>query len=574
MARLHSIKISHYRGLENFEQVFGNSNCVVLIGRGDSGKTTILKAISALLSPAWNTTFSDYDFTNMNTDVPIIIEAIMSDVPKELLDINKYGEYIQLIDKESNVVPYIEDAETATQSNIVLKIRLTVTNTLEPLWEVVSDREIGNKVLSANDRAKFSMHMIADYVDNHFSYSKGSPLYSAIRALLEKGDKQSVEQKLMSINRTAYETIKAASTFEELKDVTAQITANAKELGLTVSELATLLEYKSNTFSESNVSLHSADIPYKMFGKGSKRLLSIAIQYGLVQTGGIVLIDEIEQGLEPDRVRNLTRKLSKVPNGQVFITTHSRDVVLEPSANQIFLMKKGESHLITFNKELQGTLRRYPEAFFAKRIISCEGATEEGIIRAISDNLQESRGYGIAAQGIVHIDGGGSNKFYKVALALKSNGYDTLVFCDDDLRKLDEEKQQAISKGVNVITCETGNAIESQLFKDLPWDAICELVSYALEEHKDSKIILPITGFKYKTIQELKSAPLEEQVQLRKQIAISAKANTDNGGWYKSIHHGEFIGRIWIKYYDKLSNDCRLKEELDELIKWIGNDIE
>jgi ABC-type multidrug transport system ATPase subunit len=570
MARIYSLTIKHFRGIEDFQQVFGNTNCVVLIGRGDSGKTTILKAIAALLSPNWNTSFSDYDFTNMDTHTPIVIEATLLDIPKELLDLNKYGEYIQIVNNEFEVVPNMD----VDPSQIALKVRLTIPDTLEPLWEVISDREIGNKILSASDRAKFSMHMIADYVDNHFSYSKGSPLYSAIRALLEKDDKQSVEQRLMNINRTVYENVKTSATFGELKGVTDQITQNAKELGLTVSELATLLEYKSNTFSESSVTLHSAEIPYKMYGKGSKRLLSIAIQYGLVQTGGIVLIDEIEQGLEPDRVRNLTRKLSRVPNGQVFITTHSRDVILEPSANQVFLMKKGASHLDTFNQKLQGILRSKPEAFFAKRVISCEGATEEGIIRAISDNLQEKRGYGIAAQGIVHIDCGGSNKFYEVAIALKAKGYDIMVFCDDDVRKLDKEKQQAISNGVNVVMCEEGNAIEEQLFKDLPWDAICELISYALEEHKGCKTVLPIIGFKYKTIEELKSAPLNDQEKLRDQFALLSKANTDNGGWYKSIHHGEFVGRIWLKYYDRLSSDCRLKNEFDELIKWIGDDIE
>ena len=66
-----------------------------------------------------------------------------------------------------------------------------------------------------------------------------------------------------------------------------------------------------------------------MYGKGSKRLLSMAIQLALAKTGGIVLIDEIEQGLEPDRIRTIINKLSQVESGQVIITTHSRGVVVE-----------------------------------------------------------------------------------------------------------------------------------------------------------------------------------------------------------------------------------------------------
>ena len=58
-----------------------------------------------------------------------------------------------------------------------------------------------------------------------------------------------------------------------------------------------------------------------MYGKGSKRLLSMAIQLALAKAGGIVLIDEIEQGLEPDRIRTIINKLSQVETGQIFVTT-------------------------------------------------------------------------------------------------------------------------------------------------------------------------------------------------------------------------------------------------------------
>jgi len=54
MAKVYSLSIKHYRGIENLQQVFDRINCVVLIGRGDSGKTTLLKAISSVLSSIWN----------------------------------------------------------------------------------------------------------------------------------------------------------------------------------------------------------------------------------------------------------------------------------------------------------------------------------------------------------------------------------------------------------------------------------------------------------------------------------------------------------------------------------------
>ena len=46
MPHLYSLKISHFRGIQNLEATFGEAKFVALIGRGDSGKTTILKKTS------------------------------------------------------------------------------------------------------------------------------------------------------------------------------------------------------------------------------------------------------------------------------------------------------------------------------------------------------------------------------------------------------------------------------------------------------------------------------------------------------------------------------------------------
>ena len=246
---------------------------------------------------------------------------------------------------------------------------------------------------------------------------------------------------------------------------------------------------------------------------------------------------------------------------------------MEPSADQIFLMTKGSNRLLSFNVNLQGVLRSQPAAFFARRIICCEGATEEGIIRSFSDYLQETRGYGIAVQGIVHIDGSGSSRFYELANHFYDNGIDTMVFCDDDVRKLDEIYECTIAKGIKVVKCDKDNAIEQQLFQELPWEAVCELVAYAIEEHAGTKVVLPLQGFSYKTIDELVKVPSEEHAQLRAALAKAAKANTDNGAWFKNIHHGEKVGRIWIKYLDQLPEGSTLFREYSEIMAWIGNDI-
>jgi ABC-type polysaccharide/polyol phosphate transport system ATPase subunit len=104
MAKIHTLKISNFKGLEKFKHVFGMTDFVCLIGRGDSGKTTILEAISAVLSPNWNLTFYDTDFFNGDITNPIEIEVSLYDLPATLIQESKYGLFIRGLDLSTNLI--------------------------------------------------------------------------------------------------------------------------------------------------------------------------------------------------------------------------------------------------------------------------------------------------------------------------------------------------------------------------------------------------------------------------------------------------------------------------------------
>ena len=55
------LKINNFRGIKHLECFF-NKPLVCLTGRGDSGKTTILEAISYVLSGSRSIDFYDNDF--------------------------------------------------------------------------------------------------------------------------------------------------------------------------------------------------------------------------------------------------------------------------------------------------------------------------------------------------------------------------------------------------------------------------------------------------------------------------------------------------------------------------------
>ena len=562
MARIHQLKINHFRGIEHFEQCFDDTNLIVLIGRGDSGKSTILKAISLVLSPAWNNTFADTDFYNLDTTKPIEIEVSLRCVPDKLLSDAKYGLYKRIL-VNGEIIDEISKSgeEPFAQEEDILTIKLIVDDMLQPKWYVVNDREQDNIEISHRDRALLDMFMIADYADNHFSYNKLSPLYALLKKGLDAPD--TIEKKLVDVVRQAYQSIASNVSFQEFEKVATEIKQEASNLGIEFDDLKTSLEYKGNAYTESNITLHDGqNRPLGMYGKGSKRLLSMAIQLALAKTGGIVLIDEIEQGLEPDRIRTIINKLSQVDPGQVIITTHSRDVVVESKSETIYLMSKEANSLYQFESELQGLLRSQPEAFFARRVILCEGATEYGIIRALDHYLQREGKLGLSARSIAVVDSKGGDNFYRFAIWLSSKGFDVITFNDDDNKNILSSKEEAISAGVRMAICDAENALEQQLFNDAPWSIIVELAHLAKDILSEGAIVSCLDGIQ--SISDLNSIIDERQLDIRQKLGTQSKKK----GWYKNVTDGESLGKLLFSNMETIEKDRTLYQELKMLLDW------
>ena len=361
MAIIHSLTIKNFRGIESLSHIFGDAKLICLIGRGDSGKSTILEAISYVLSPSWNISFHDNDFYNCNTDNPILIEAVLTDLPDTLIKENKFGLYIMGLDKTNNQI--FDDIEDNHEK--VITIRLEVKKDLEPQWLVVNNRHTEIIPISAYDRAKLNVFMVSDYVDRHFSWSKGNPLYSLLKQ--EDADEED-ENVIIEALREAKVKIDDHA-FRQFDGVVTKIKASASQLGIDISNTETSIDFKDISIKDGRVCLHEDKIPFRLKGKGSKRLISIAIQTALADSGGIILIDEIEQGLESSRAQHLVQTLKSKKHEQIFITTHSRDVLVELDASDLFQMQKGAKELICFDKSLQGCLRKNPEAFFAQKVL-------------------------------------------------------------------------------------------------------------------------------------------------------------------------------------------------------------
>lgn len=97
------------------------------------------------------------------------------------------------------------------------------------------------------------------------------------------------------------------------------------------------------TISVNGVPVIHADVglgrlmPMGLLGDGIQRVLSLALAFGYGSGGGMVLIDEIENGIHHSRLADLWRAVSTFSEQfdvQVFATTHSHECVR--AAHQVF----------------------------------------------------------------------------------------------------------------------------------------------------------------------------------------------------------------------------------------------
>lgn len=547
MAQIYNLRIKNFRCFKDFTASFGREHFIVLIGRGDSGKSSILKAIDALLSPQWNYSFNDWDFFNCDVSNPIIIEGDLINLPEDFFTLDTIRFNYKILKNNGTITSNIIDINDDEDIPLVT-LRLIVDDTLEPKWYIVSDRDgVPDVELHSKDRELLKSFIIADTNDLQFTYHRQSPLVALANNSSE--DRNSVNHKMISVVREAYKQGKKISDFSEFNDSAQQVMLSAAKLGIDAKIFDAQLDYKDNAYTLRNVGLHKDNKPCRLLGNGSKRLISMSIQLELTRHGGIVLVDEIEQGLEPDRLLSIIQLFKNNNCGQMILTTHSSYVVQECSYNQLRRVIPDHSGIWDFSDCFASILRTKPEVFFAKRIILCEGKTEQGLLRAIDDKLRDS-GEGFSRKGIVIAECKGGTTFYDYAAILCQQKIDVCVICDNDVKEIEKHYLSAKNAGATIIRWDDNNCFEQQVFKDIPSHLVIQLIDLARRLNPNRNIESD-TNLSSEIISNLTKDNTNID-KYRSQFGNAAK----KFGWFKDIDKAQFLSNLIL---DELELGCSLE---------------
>jgi hypothetical protein len=488
--QIRHLRVENFRGTAALDWAPGAAFCC-MIGPGDTGKSTVLDAIEAALSSRW-LTFGEHDFIGGNTSKAIVVEVTVGELSKALKSDDRFGLYIRGWTVDGQLRDEPEGGDEA-----VLTVRLTVDATLEPVWQIVCDRAAEPRTISNRDRALFGLVRLAGDDARHLAWGQGSILSRLT------GDSDEAAGRLAAAYKAARDNANL-SEIQALANAAAAAERFAKSLGAYVDgSYGPGLELGRGSVSTGSIALHDGGVPLRLAGLGSRRLATLAIQKSAISEGAIVLVDEIEHGLEPHRVmcaisqlradQRLAQEEGK-PKGQILLTTHSEVALSEAGAPSLRVCRTSRpARLTTIVKPgapepIRALMRHAPRALFSRRIMVSEGMTEVGILNGVRE-FWPSLHAGIPME---HVGGfiadGNGAEAPAIALGLRGLGFDVALYRDSDTALPAGIPEQLAVAGVPVIEYGSGLDVEHAIISQANDAQMQRLLDHLREERGEGKI--------------------------------------------------------------------------------------
>ncbi|MDP3063544.1 MAG: AAA family ATPase [Chloroflexota bacterium] len=539
MGILH-IKIDRYRGLEHFEwQPSPGINC--LIGPGDVGKSTVLAAISLLLSPRPNPYVSEYDYHKRKVEDGFSITAVLGDLDDAVKDSFK----VPLLRgwKDGKLTP-LPDEDGADD---VLVVQAVGTPDLEVAHHVIGPNE---------DEAPFPVIVRRKLLLTHIAAEVRAmgELRLGRGTLLERYlGTPDLRAAMSDAVANASEGLELPPAVKERLDELCKLFADADlpaklHLGLITPQERTLIGLLGLLSGET---VNEA-IPVAFAGTGTAQLALFELA---VSTGGkepIVVLDEPETGLEPYRQRRLVRDLRTLlgTSGQGFLTTHSPAILEVLKPREVTRVMSGGTTASLSQPGVEKMLVEEPDAFLSRLPVLCEGPTEAGFLSVMLEVEARSVCGSLDTRGIRLVARHGQPSVLDEAKALLDAGITLGLFVDAESKhtghrdELAEDKRCAFGSWTGV------RNIEEAVATWLPVEQFSVLLETAAQVKGSSTDALlqqvgELVGWKGKhTLDEIRTAFSEADFRSALKAAMLA---TDGKAWFKTLEGGRALGKVLLK---------------------------
>lgn len=495
-------------------------NC--LVGPGDAGKTTILEAIGRATSAAPAAAASEHDYFRRRTEAGFEIEMHIGDLSPELKGVFRppalwgwQGE-----GNELRTAP-IEGADA------VLRVLVRGTADLETEHRVLSPD--GDELsLSVDKRRLLGLCRVGEMrgSSREFRMARGSLLERTL-------GREDVRGAAAVAVRVASEQLRLP---KEVEVRLATLGADLQREGVTTDEVTlevlsppgqSLLGLLGLAVGERGeaISLASA-------GQGTQRLASFVLARELAvarQLSGtpLVVMDEVELGLEPYRRRLLVQQLRRLlgASGQAFLTTHSSTVLAELRVDELHRLDwradddAMRPRATRLGSALQKAKQQDAESLLCRLPIVCEGATEQRLVRALLDVCAGAGSISLAALGVHTVDGGGQPNAFSVIDAYRDAGFELGMFLDNEQKHSGERAKRTAYPEVVAGAWSGRSCTEHALAHSLSLAQLDELLAIGdpdvdrLDERRRKQLCAAIGSKSERGAQALLTDYTEEQIR-------------------------------------------------------------
>jgi putative ATP-dependent endonuclease of OLD family len=543
--QIRRLKIKNFRGIKDLAWCpRAGLNC--LTGPADAGKSTVLEAISMVLSPGPGRVASEYDYYGGAVAEGFSIEALVGKLDDKLLSAWPVAPlYTWMAEKET------VQADPDPVGESVLCIRVQGTEDLE-VEHLLVDPSEGTTPLSPSKRQLFALSTIgpATVAFRELRMSRGSLLERNV----DREQLRGLITEAMQASRSGFDPPEdVKNRLQALSNSRSEIAPGTGDLRLAMlsprgQNLLGMLGLFSTTGDTEN-----PPVPLFNAGLGTQQLTLFTLASSLIVGTPLFVVDELESGLEPFRQRDLVARIRSAigKDGQAFLTSHSPAAVgaIEISEMHRVDATDGTHRVVGYPASLSSIKDADAEALLCRLPVLVEGLTELGLLKVVLDDLLKKKNVTLDALGVRLIDGGGQPHVFPAVAALRQMGLQCGAFLDTEHAQKGKRQELAEDPNIAFGTYVGARCLEEALAASLPLDALDELIALPGPAGRDrtEARYQQMTGMhgeqSRKRLVELR-ADVEES-ECRELFARAA----NHYEWFKNEQGGAAIGRHLVKHH-------------------------
>jgi len=495
---IYKINIKNFRGIKELTWK-PNQKRNVLIGANACGKSTVGKALDYLLNPYmqwYKRKLNVSDYYNRDVRNTIEVEVWFKDVLDFIADDNDLllqhvtGDKIDEQGDEVAIILKFTGNAKCEPNHFILSGGVE-----HPLYQKQKGLIGFNYVDVERNPEKELTFVTNTLVNRRF---KDETLDESIQKIIGDFDTYATTELKQNahFSNTLNELSKMFNEFGLVESQNDSVSIEPTEL----TEYKTLQAF-SLMFKNNDIDTH---IPMRFQSRGNKNAMLLLLLREAVQQSGIIFIEEPEQNLEPQLQRRIISKFNNTTNGQLFISTHSIDVVNSFNYDEIFLMDRNKLFGVpnpvnirdTFGKRLEKyDKKEVIDGLFSSNIMIIEGESEYGAYPVFATNSDLS--FDNLGTKLIWAGGKGSIKYYAEFFARCGKKVICVYDNDDDISNSIKDIKALNLDIVTIIQKKDYEAtlLELDVFKD-NWMEIAEKqypfsifkdVYFSPIEHKSSK---------------------------------------------------------------------------------------